>query len=469
MKSGIVSCGVYVPWQRLPRELLAKAWGGGGLKGEKAVGNHDEDSLTMAVEASLNALEGRDPSKIDGVFFASASPPYKEKLSAATLATALDFPPSVETADVTGSTRSGAMALKAALDAVESGRMREALVAVGEARPAAPESEVEPHLGEGGGALIVGSDGVGVEIQGHHSLTSEFMDRWRRDEDAYVQTGDERFSGLYGYGKVLPQVLRGLGGKTGRKIGDYARALLPAPDARSLLGVVRATGLNPEGQVQDPLYLQVGDAGSALPFLLLGRALQDWKPGERILWTAYGDGADAFDLVATAKVEGARPRPTLQAYLNRKHALTSYERWLKFRRVLGDPTYDPPSSAILFWKELPQGIRLRGTRCRKCATVQYPDSRLCPKCGSKDASEEVRLARRGKVFTFTRDHLFQSAGGPIAMAVVDLEGGGRILLQAADCDPDDVKVGLDVELVFRRIHEGGEFHNYYWKARPVRA
>ena len=54
------------------------------------------------------------------------------------------------------------------------------------------------------------------------------------------------------------------------------------------------------------------------------------------------------------------------------------------------------------------------------------------------------------------------------MAVIDLEGGGRLYLQVADADPDDVKIDAPVELCFRRIHEGGGNYNYFWKAKPAR-
>ena len=59
---GILSAGGHVPRYRLTAKALGAVWGAGGT-GERAVANYDEDSLTMAVEASLNAIHGR-------VFFA---------------------------------------------------------------------------------------------------------------------------------------------------------------------------------------------------------------------------------------------------------------------------------------------------------------------------------------------------------------------------------------------------------------
>ena len=53
------------------------------------------------------------------------------------------------------------------------------------------------------------------------------------------------------------------------------------------------------------------------------------------------------------------------------------------------------------------------------------------------------------------------------MVAADLEGGGRFYGQLTDCDPDRVDFGMPVELTFRRIHEGDEMVNYFWKFRPA--
>jgi len=45
---GITSYGAYIPMYRMSLETMAQTWGGFAGKGEKAVANWDEDSLTMA-------------------------------------------------------------------------------------------------------------------------------------------------------------------------------------------------------------------------------------------------------------------------------------------------------------------------------------------------------------------------------------------------------------------------------------
>ena len=120
--TGIVATGAYIPKYRLPRSVIAAAWGGRSLGGERSVANYDEDSVTMAVEAARDCLLGMDRSGIGGVYFASTTAPYQEKGCATLIATALDLPREVLTADFAHSLRSGTAALLAAGAAVTSGQ-----------------------------------------------------------------------------------------------------------------------------------------------------------------------------------------------------------------------------------------------------------------------------------------------------------------------------------------------------------
>src|SRR2546428_3306791 len=98
----IVAAAAYVPRYRLPRELIAKEWGGASAGGEKAVANHDEDSLTMAVNAALALADAERP---DAVFFATTTSPYIEKQAAVTIAAVLDLPAATRTIDFTDTLR----------------------------------------------------------------------------------------------------------------------------------------------------------------------------------------------------------------------------------------------------------------------------------------------------------------------------------------------------------------------------
>lgn len=79
----------------------------------------DEDSVTMAVAAAQNCLQGFDRSRVDAVLFATTTYAFAEKQGVAIIAKALNLN-DVRTADISHSTRAGTIALQSAIDAVKS-------------------------------------------------------------------------------------------------------------------------------------------------------------------------------------------------------------------------------------------------------------------------------------------------------------------------------------------------------------
>src|SRR5436189_68666 len=76
-------------------------------KGERAVASFDEDSVSMAVEATRDALRAAGSPPINTLLFATTTPPYAEKLNAAMIGAAARLPLEMRAADLTGSTRAG--------------------------------------------------------------------------------------------------------------------------------------------------------------------------------------------------------------------------------------------------------------------------------------------------------------------------------------------------------------------------
>src|SRR5262249_60676469 len=154
--SGILGAAAYVPRYRLPREVIAREWGGVPGKGERAVANHDEDSLTMAVNAAAAIPEaGGRP---DAVFFATTTPPYAEKQGAGTIAGALDLPPTTRTLDIGSTLRAGTSSVLAALDTVGGNGPERVLVVAADCRLGEPESAAEQAFGDAAAALLSGRE-----------------------------------------------------------------------------------------------------------------------------------------------------------------------------------------------------------------------------------------------------------------------------------------------------------------------
>lgn len=465
---GIMNYGVYIPKYRMSRDVAAKAWGPRFISGERAVANHDEDSLTMATEAALNCLLGLDPKTVDGLMFASTTSPYLEKQASTLVATVLDLPVEISTADYLSSIRAGTAALKSATDAVKGGSAKNLLVAAADSRRAEPGSDSEQLIGDGGAALMVGGSGVVASIEGVYSLSEEFMDSWRKQDDDFIQKGDAAFVQAYGYARIMPNCIQGILKKYEMKTSDISQFVIPAPDSRVYARVTKALNLPAGSYLEDPLLTTVGDTGAAAPLMLLVAALEKARPGERILLCSYGAGnADAFILQVTPEIERLKDRRGVSYYQASMKPLANYVKFLKFQSTLPNEPLEPYSSWALLWKEKKQNLQLYGTRCKKCGTFAYPRRRVCLNCSAKDEYEDAKLPRRGKIYTLAKDYLFPNPDPPTVMAVADMEGGGRFYGQVTDCDPSQVKIGMPVEMTFRRFHQGDGFYNYFWKLRPL--
>jgi len=124
-----------------------------------------------------------------------------------------------------------------------------------------------------------------------------------------------------------------------------------------------------------------------------------------------------------------------------------------------------------YWREVPSRFRLEASRCKACGAVNFPSRRVCSSCRSED-QEPAQLSRKGKVVTSTVVHVAPSdftMEAPFAVALVETPEGARLMLQVADCDPAEVKPGMELELEFRKIRKEG--HSgilcYGFKAVPA--
>lgn len=471
MDIGITSYGVYIPRYRLGLNTIAQAWKRPPAKGEKAVANFDEDSFTLAIEAVREALVNASPDNLpDTVFFCSTTFPYKEKLSASMLATFLDLPETVRTRDFGNSLRSGTSALLNAFEMIKGGSSKSSLVTAVDCRLAQPGSDWESFIGDGSGCLLVGADKIIARIVETYSISSNFTDLWRKDTDNYLHSGDIRF-GQEGYHKLVGKAITSLLKKTGLAAKDFAKIVLVPRDKRSHLGLAKKLGFDPKTQLQNDLVQSVGFTGTAHSFIMLIAALEESKPKDKILLAGYGDGVDVLIFEVTEEIEAFRRRgevtSPLQAALARRKELTSYTKFLEFRNCIKDqPKIAEEAFTSLIMQHREQDImtQLKAKQCVKCRTILTLRQKICSRCNATEFTE-IKLTRQGKIYTYTQEHYYPSPEPPTTMAVVDLEGGGRILLQTTDTDADKVKIGLSVKLTYRKMHEAGGFYNYYWKCR----
>ena len=469
---GITSYGAYIPKYRLGHDVIAQAWGRRGGKDEKSVANYDEDSITMAVEAAADCLGPGARDGVGSLYFASTTSPYREKQCASIVAAALDLPNTLTTMDFANSLRAGSNALKAALDSVKSGSAGAALVAAADCRLGYPQTAQEQGFGDAAAAVTVGDAKVIAELEHSFTVSDDITDVWRKEDDEFVRSWEDRWALAYGYDKNIQAAVRGLLIKAGLKQTDFARVVMYAPDARSHEAASKALGFD-KAQLGDTLLGKVGNSGAAHALLMLVAALEQSNPGDRILFASYGDGADAFSFKVTDDIAKARKPLGVKRNLAARRALTSYGKYLAFRKLVEQPEEMVRvfPAATVMWRTRNWALRGHASKCRKCGTVAFPIQRVCFSCRSKDDYDEVRLTdKKGKVFTYSIDNLAGTPDPPVVQTVLESEeGSARVYCLMTDCDSSDVNIGMPVELTFRRFHELGGFVNYYWKCRPARA
>ena len=115
-------------------------------------------------------------------------------------------------------------------------------------------------------------------------------------------------------------------------------------------------------------------------------------------------------------------------------------------------------SAPKYWREMPQRYRYEADKCKKCGKVNFPPRLICPACGSREL-EKTTINTSGKIEAYTVIRVAPAQfvdETPYPMAVVNLGDGVKVLCQVADCDIEEVKIGLPVRLEFRKIQEEGK-------------
>jgi uncharacterized protein len=115
----------------------------------------------------------------------------------------------------------------------------------------------------------------------------------------------------------------------------------------------------------------------------------------------------------------------------------------------------------VFWKGTTQG-RLLLARCEACGTVVWYPRSICPECGG-DSSSWIEASGVGTVYSFT---VVQRSFGhyqdvvPFVIAYVELAEGPRVLTNIVNCEPEDVRIGLPVTVVFHDTGEGSALYRF---------
>jgi len=119
----------------------------------------------------------------------------------------------------------------------------------------------------------------------------------------------------------------------------------------------------------------------------------------------------------------------------------------------------------VFWDATAEG-KLLLPKCNDCATLIWFPRPVCPSCGSFSIDWSQQASGKGTIYSFTVNR--RGAGDlpeyrepvPYVLAYVQLEEGPRIMTNIVECEPESVKVGQAVELVWHDTGEGTALYRF---------
>ena len=299
---GLLAYGVYVPHYRLDRAAIGQALGVSAGKGTRAVASFDEDSTSMGVEAARAALRGAPGVTPAALYFATADPGYLDKTNATAIHAAVGLPANASAFDMIGSVRSGAGALRAALDA-----RRATLAVLSDVRTGLPAGGDERDGGDAAVAFLCGDDVAGTVIAepiAFASASAEFLERWRVPGESASHQWEERF-GEHVYVPLAQSAMTEALKQAGVTVTGLERVIVAGPHGSASKSAARAIGAKPEA-VADDLTSAVGNTGTAHAGLLLADALDRASAEQLIAVVSLADGADVTIWRTTAALTSRR-------------------------------------------------------------------------------------------------------------------------------------------------------------------
>ena len=478
---GIRAYGGYVPRRRLQRQAIVEAnsWFNAGLrgyaKGERAMCNWDEDSLTMAVEAARDCLQSERPEDISAIFLASTTLPFADRQNAGIMATALNFSENLMTMDVSSSQRAGTTALINALQLAAGGA--NVLFATAEKRRAKSASASEMLYGDAAAALLLGQgDDVVAELLGHHQLATDFVDHYRGQNEDFDYNWEERWIRDEGYMKIVPRALEGAFEAAGVAADQIDHFALPATIRNVAVNVAKKAGINPEA-VRDNLHMVLGEAGTAHATVMLVHALQQAEPGQTICVVGWGQGCDVLIFRTTDKLSAMADRNGITGALARRKEESNYSKFLAFNGLVTQEKglraeVDKQTALSTLYRNKHTVLGFVGGKCEKCGTVQFPKSKICvnPNCGAFHTQVNHGFSETlASVQSWTADNLTYTEDPPQHFGMVVFAEGGRLMADFTDVDVGGVAVGDKMRMVFRvkEVDRQRNFTRYFWKATPA--
>ncbi|WP_029005250.1 3-oxoacyl-[acyl-carrier-protein] synthase III C-terminal domain-containing protein [Azorhizobium doebereinerae] len=470
--TGITAIAIHLPRLRLQRASMAAAMDWlcprSDTRGARTLAFWDEDPVTMGVAAARTCLAAAPQARaaVRALAFATTTPVFAEPQQASLMHAALRLPEQTLAQDTGGTLRCGLLALQQALEGANP-----ALVIAADMPSNTPGSLAEFRYSDGAAAALVGGGPVLLDYRGGASLSAPFIERYRDPGHALATDWEERWVREAGVLELVPRAIAEALGRAGLSPADIHHVVLPCVIPGAAKAVAQAAGLG-GARLAPPLDTECGDTGSAHALVMLARAMEDMRPGERVVVAQFGQGATALVLEATSAIADFAPLASVA--LSAGIAETNYLKLPVFRGLMpwerGLRGRLPVNEALTTaYRNSEALLGFVGGRSRETGQVQFPPSRLAvAETGLfAEPQEPWPLADLGgTVATATADRLAFSRSPPNCYGLVDIPGGARLMMDFTDPDAARLAPGDAARFVFR-IKDKDErtgYRRYFWKA-----
>ncbi|MBI4244761.1 MAG: OB-fold domain-containing protein [Planctomycetes bacterium] len=440
---------VYSPSLVLSGEEINRAFGTNILnnKSQRRVANFDEDALTMAWNAASGCLE-QTKTVPDHIFLCSNTLPSWP--CGAYLLSSLGLSLSTPVTVISGSWNCAFDTLSLAFHTAAAGK--NVLLVATEALSKYALSNPEIAFADSSCAILITPDMAGnrhmFKPAGNFYSADTFEPLICNSDGSTKIFDDIRFT----TSKVSQGISELLGKIDKPQIFGFS-----AFDDKISSAVRRLPQLAKSRFIDDPIHT-IGFAGCVQPFLVL--SMTQMKHGDIIHLCSLGGGARITALSTEFEKFAALPTGQKAALIN------GFEHFRNIRTFMdkSEPMRSTFTSEIIQSRDQQFLLNLNGIQCKNCNKIYTIPQSICPSCHEQSEFIQKPLERRGTIFTFAHEYYVPTPNPPVTMLVVDLDGGGRLTVQAADCSPDETAIGNKVKFVLRRYHSGNNLPNYFWKA-----
>jgi len=300
---GITSYGVSIPRQIIKISEIEKAQNKSGVGKSigvisKTVPARDEDTITLATQAALNALENFSGNSLDisNLFIGSESHPYAVKPSGTVVKSALGLSENMALADLQFACKAGTQGMQIGFSYLLSGLSKYSLAIGADTAQASPGDALEFTAGAGAGAYILGTENTIANLLATTSIATDTPDFWRRAGQSYPEHAG-RFSGEPAYFYHITTAAKKIMEETKLRPEDFDYCVFHTPNGKFPRQAAKMLGFSKKQLSPSLVVDKIGNTYAGAVPLALSAVLDIAKPGEKIMVVSYGSGAGSDGFV----------------------------------------------------------------------------------------------------------------------------------------------------------------------------